>query len=157
MNYVEKDDNWQKGDAFLEQYFLNKPEAKHKLLHTPYELLNAADLYALASLIQCQGDEILSAKISDMAYKKAYTKEYQQALENQLGYMENALKSCDGFAVDIASGTGTLVDRLLKNTELDIVFSDISYHIMKKAQSNIRSEYVNRILYIAFDVNNIPF
>lgn len=153
----KNEDNWQKGDAFLERYFQDMPEAKAALLLTPPDWLNAADLYALASLLQSQGDEAGADKISKIAFQKTYTPEYRQALERQLNFISKEINVCNGFVLDIASGTGALVEKLLKNTELDIIASDISYSIMRKSRARFKEEDINRISFMAFDANFIPF
>jgi len=152
-----KKDNWQRGESFLTAYFAKSPEAKEKLLNTPLELLNAADLQALASVLKEQGDKTGSMKVSELAKEKTYVVNSRRAILSQMNYETKQFADIEGFIVDIASGMGGLAGQLLKETNMDIVASDISYYVMKESQAKVSADYINRISYIAFDVNYIPF
>jgi len=113
IGYDKPNDNWQKGDDYLSKCFSEHPEIKDELLDTPVDKLNAADLYTRASLSKGINDE--EAEILEkLGYEKAYTEQYKNAIQSQFDYVIRQLTHKQGFVVDIASGSCTLVDKLLE-------------------------------------------
>lgn len=158
IGYDMTNDNWQKGDDYLSKFFSEHPEIKDKLLETPIEKLNAADIYTRASLLKEMNDNEEAERLGKLGYEKAYTEQYKNAIQSQFDYVLQQLKHTQGFVVDIASGSCTLVDKLLEQTMLDVVATDISFNIMKKSHNKeMKKGYEDRSTFIAFDVIKSPF
>jgi uncharacterized protein YbaR (Trm112 family) len=158
IGYDKSNDNWQIGDDYLSIFFSEHPEIKYKLLKTPVEKLNAADLYTRASLLKEMNDNEEAERLGKLGYEKAYTEQYKNAIQSQIDYVLQQLKHTKGFVVDIASGSCTLVDKLLEQTMLDVIATDISFNIMKKAHNKeIKKGYEDRSTFIAFDAAQSPF
>ena len=93
---LEGDENvgdWQGSDSDLADYFAEHPGAKEKLMNTPVEDINAADLQTRARVLRESGDETEADKVGELAFEKAYTKEYRNAITSQLAYVTEALKN----------------------------------------------------------------
>jgi len=156
-DYKADDDNWQRGDDYLTNYFKDNPQIKDELLQAPVETLNAADLYTRASLEKIQGNEEEALRLSALGYEKAYTPESQNATRSQLAFVVKQFVNKSGFILDIASGAERLVSQLRLHTKMDIISTDISFSILKKCQADLMELEINRMSYIAFDANYIPF
>lgn len=158
VDFNDTEDNWQRGDDCLTKYFIDNPCVKDELLNSLIDSLNAADLNARAIVVKRQGNIEEAAMLNKLGYEKAYTQQTQKAIQSQLDFVSQQFAGKNGFIVDIASGTGRLVDILFSRTPMDIIATDISYSVLKKSQSNLKTlEEINRMSYITFDANAIPF
>ena len=128
IDYVEKppDDNWKRYEEYDSLFFKDNLDKKQALLNAPIESLNVVDLYLLNRLLQKSdvSDEKTQEKISNISRLSNQTST-QDAIPSQLSYVWSMLRNHSGFVLDIASGQGTLVNRLFASTKFDIIVSDI--------------------------------
>ena len=134
--------------------FYESPSLKKRLPKSSLEELNTANLHALNYLVD---DISQKQKIEQLAYEKVYTREAGQAIANQMAFVCQQFDYSKEVILDIASGTGRLANELIKNTDMNIVHTDISYYVLKQSRNDLSVEYKDRVSYIALDINYIPF
>lgn len=156
-NEVE-DDTWQTGENYLDKLFKENPDLKERLMTAPLEEISAADMYVRADILKKEGLEKEAEELRGIAAKNAYTKESQDAGQEQFKYVVSLLKDEKQFVLDIASGYCTLVKEILQYTELPVVATDVSLNIIKKSYNSLcNSGYGERISFVAFDARRTPF
>jgi ubiquinone/menaquinone biosynthesis C-methylase UbiE/uncharacterized protein YbaR (Trm112 family) len=151
-------DLWQAGEDNLERFFRENTEIKARLMAASFEEMSAADMYIKAMLLEKSGSVKAAEELMNIASKNAYTKEMLDAIDSEFKYLIDLLKAQNQFVVDIASGTGVLVKKILQNTDLEVVITDLSMNIIKRTYNKlIKDEYEERITFIAFDAQTTPF
>ena len=152
------DDGWQNAENWLTNLLAENPDIMEKLMVADIEEMNAADIMVRGIICRKEGNVAEATKLSEISIKKRYKEEQTKALFGQLDYVVNSLKDEKNIILDVASGLGDLVQKLLENTDVCIISSDISFHVMEKAKKSTEEKgYGDRVSYIAFDLNKSPF
>ena len=152
------DDGWLNTENWLNNLLAENPGIREKLMTTDIEEMNAADIMVRGIICRKEGNIAEATRLSEISMKKRYKEEQTKAIFGQLDYVVNSLKDEKSIILDVASGQGGIVQKLLENTNVCIISSDISFHVMEKAK-NLAEEkgYGDRVSYIAFDLNKTPF
>jgi len=158
IDYEEKPpaDNWERYEEYDSLFFSDNPDKKQALLDAPIESLNIVDLYLLNRLLQKIDTPDAEEKISNIS-KLNQTRPAQDAGPSQLSYVWNILRNHSGFVLDIASGMGSLANRLFASSRFDIIVSDISYFVLRDSYKNLSAAKTDRLTKIAFDATASPF
>jgi len=156
-NQLARNDLWEQGESGLEKYFKEEPEIYEKLMNTPEEELNGTDYWYKASYFEMKRDFSTSSKMYEQAFKKIYTQEYIDGWDSQMDFIIKNIKDNEPV-VDIASGKGYLVERLLRQTENYIVATDFSPTILLRNKEYYKyKDLYNKLSLIAFDARKTPF
>ena len=161
VDYEEKPpaDNWESYEEYDSLFFKDNPDKKQALLNAPIESLNVVDLYLLDRLLQKTDnpDTQTKDKIAEISRLSNPTRPAQDAVSSQLSYVWNILRNHSGFVLDVASGQGSLANRLFASTKFDIIVSDISYFVLRDLYKNLSIAKKDRIIKMAFDAAASPF
>lgn len=154
-----KEDLWAKNQSGLAAFLRKNPDAVQALEQIPEETLNGADLAAKAGLLQMRGRFREAAELHQAAWHKCYPAEYIQAFRAQLDKIAACVADCSGPVVDIASGRGMLVARLLERTAVLLAATDLSPSVLDEYQASRWQEHLKsgRLTHLAFDANAMPF
>ena len=156
-NQLVRNDLWDQGENGLEQYFKEEPEVYEKLMNTPDEELNGADYWYKASYFEMKRDFSTSSRMYEHAFEKIYTEEYINGWDSQMDFIVKNIKDNEPV-VDIASGKGYLIERLLKQTENYIVATDFSPTILLRNKEYYKYKGLyNKLSLLAFDARKTPF
>ncbi len=128
----EKNDSWDENKSGLALFFLEHPEAARALEEADNDSLNGADLACKSALCQQRGMYLEAAEMFRAAWRKCYSEEYIREFGAQLDFIAGELKSCPGPIVDIASGRGMLVEKLLEGARAPITATDLSPTVLKE-------------------------
>ena len=152
-------DNWERYEEYDSLFFEDNLDKKQALLNAPLESLNVVDLYLLNRLLQKvdKPDVKTQEKITEVSRLSNPTRPVQNAGPSQLSYVWNMLRNHSGFVLDIASGLGSLANRLFASTKFDIIVSDISYFVLRDSYKNLSVAKNNRLTKMAFDATASPF
>lgn len=157
-NSLSRNDLWQKNESSLEKYFKEYPQVYEKLMNTPEEELGGADYWLKASCLEMKGDYERSCKMFQNAFKKIYTKDYIDGWMSQMDYILESVKKQNKPVVDIASGKGYLVEKLLKETNNYVVATDFSPNILSRNKEYYTfTGLYDKLSLIAFDARKTPF
>lgn len=92
------------------------------------------------------------------AFSKIYTKDYIDGWASQMDYIINSIDDSSKTIVDIASGKGYLVEKLLAETDNQIIATDFSPTILKRNKEYYKFKGLyDRLSLIAFDARKTPF
>lgn len=154
---LTRNDLWEKGESGLEKYLKDNPDIYDRLMNTPEEELNGADYWYKASYYEMKRDFNISSRMFKNASPKIYTKDYIDGWDSQMEFIINSITDNEPI-IDIASGKGYLVEKLLKETNNDIVATDFSPTILvrNKEYYTFKGLY-DRLSFIAFDARKTPF
>lgn len=156
---VPRDDLWAQVDSKLVSFFRQQPEIEQRLLNDPLESLNPADQFFRSMLLESKGDFETAKTVADEAFQKLYTPEMLACGERQMQFVVDAVVNSNDPIVDLASGRGYLVEKLIKsNIQNPIIMTDFSPQILRRN----RQWYSQFGLYdplslIACDARYLPF
>jgi hypothetical protein len=92
------------------------------------------------------------------AHMGLYTPEYINCQEKQLDYMVDWLSTIEGPIVDLASGIGYLVEKLVRKLKNPIVATDFSPRVLRRDREWLKSfGLYDHVSLLAFDARRTPF
>lgn len=154
---LSRNDLWWQSESGLEKYFKEKPDIYEKLMNTPEEELNGADYWFKASYLEMKRDFMTSSRMFKNAFKKIYTQDYIDGWKSQIDFIIDNIYTNKPI-IDIASGKGYLIEKLLKQTKNYIVATDFSPTILARNKEYYKyNGLYNRLSLIAFDARKTPF
>lgn len=156
-NELSRNDLWEQGESGLEKYLKENPDTYEKLMNTPEEELNGVDYWYKATYFELKNDFGISSRMFKNAYKKIYTQDYIDGLKSQIDFIINNIESNKPI-IDIASGKGYLVEKLLRQTNNYVIATDFSPTILARNKRYYKyNGLYNRLSLIAFDARKTPF
>lgn len=154
---LSRNDLWEVGESSLEKYLKEKPEVYEKLMNTPEEELNGADYWFKASYFEMKRDFLTSSRMFKQVFEKIYTQNYINGLDSQGDFILRNLEYNEPI-IDIASGKGYLVKRLLMETKNYVAATDFSPTILMRNKAYYKAlGLYDRLSLIAFDARKTPF
>jgi uncharacterized protein YbaR (Trm112 family) len=129
---LPRDDLWAQVDNRLSQHFAENPDLESQLMDVPLETLNAADQFLRGKLLEERGQYAEAKSISDKAFAGLYTPEYLACSERQYAYVIEQVKSTGSPVIDLASGRGYLVQRMLEQGIQPVVATDLSPSVLRR-------------------------
>lgn len=156
-NDLSRNDLWEQSESELEKYLNENSEIYDKLMNTPEDKMNGADYWYKATYFELKNDFETSSRMFKNAFKKIYTQDYIDGWESQIDFILNNIESNKPI-IDIASGKGYLVEKLLKETKNYVVATDFSPTILARNKEYYKNKGLyNRLSLIAFDARRTPF
>lgn len=156
-NSLSRNDLWEKSENWLEKYLRENPDLHEKLVNTPEDELNGADYWFKASYFEMKKDFNTSSRMYKSAFPKIYSKDYINGWESQMDYIVKEIKD-NKPTIDIASGKGYLIDKLLTRTKNYIVATDFSPTILLRNKEYYKFKGLyDRLSLMAFDARMTPF
>lgn len=155
---LPRDDLWEQVDNRLSRFFEEHPDIEHKLMDVPLESLNPADQFFRARLLEERGDFAAAKSIAEQAFKGIYTPEYLEATERQYDAVVEQVQNTSGPVVDLASGRGYLVEKLLRQVGQHVVATDFSPSILRRNRRYF--EFLglqDGLTLVACDARRMPF
>lgn len=155
---LPRDDLWEQVDSQLIKYLDQHPEVERRLMDVPAEGLAPADLFFRALVLEERQEYTAAKKLEELALEGIYTPEYQACSKSQLAYLVEQLSAENGPIVDLASGRGYLVERLVRNVERPIVATDFSPRVLRRNQRWWEHcGLYEKVSLLAFDARRTPF
>ena len=153
-----RNDLWEQVDSGLIRHLREHPELEQQLMETALDTLAPADQFFRALVLEERGDFIEAQRAEESANKGLYTPEYMQCWNSQLDYVLERLSTTDGPIVDLASGRGYLVEKIVRKLKRLVVATDFSPGVLRRNRKWLQSlgldEYVSLL---AFDARRTPF
>ena len=150
------DDTWAEAESALSRHLRENPEIECALLHSPLDGLNGADLFLRASVVEERSGFDAAREAYELADERTYEQEVRSARDAMLDRVVELVRAGDGdgTVVDVATGRGTLLERLLAATERPLVATDISATVLERVRRRLDDE---RVEYIVADARALPF
>ena len=124
-------DAWAENQSGLSQFFREQPEVVRALDEADNMSLNGADLACKSALYKERGLLREAAELFRLAWRKCYPADYVREFESHLDFIAKELAGCPGRVVDIASGRGMLVERLLCGLNTKVTATDVSESVLE--------------------------
>jgi uncharacterized protein YbaR (Trm112 family) len=154
---LQRNDLWEQVDSRLIQHLREHPELEHQLMDVPLETLSPSDQFFRASVLAEQGNFIEAQIAADLADKGLYTPEYLNCRNSQVDYVVEWLSTTEGPIVDLASGLGYLVEKVVRELKRPIVATDFSPSVLRKNRRWLEnSGLYNYVSLLAFDARRTP-
>ena len=155
---LPRNDLWEQMDSGLIQFFKENPELERRLMDSPVETLNPADLFFRSEIIESRGDFQEAKELEEKANSRLYTKEYMSCWNSQQEYLIEELSKANGPIVDIASGKCYLVEKMVHRLERQIVATDFSPYILRRNRRWLEFfDLYESVSLLAFDARRAPF
>jgi hypothetical protein len=155
---LPRNDLWEHAGSGLTRYLSEHPEVARRLMDTPAETLGPADLFFRAMVLEERDDFAPARELLDRARADMYTAEYRDCFERALDAVVERLHGSDGPVVDLASGRGALVERMVDALNRPIIATDFSPRILRRNRRWLEhwGRY-DRVSLLAFDARRTPF
>ena len=155
---LQRNDLWEQVDSGLMQHLREHPEIERQLMDVPLDTLAPTDQFFRASVLAEQGNFIEAQIAADLADKGLYTAELIKCRNSQLDYVVEWLSTTEGPIVDLASGLGYLVEKVVRELKRPIVAADFSPSVLRKDRKWLENfGLYNYVSLLAFDARCTPF
>ncbi len=155
---LQRNDLWEQVDSGLIQHLREHPELERQLMDVPLDTLAPADQFFRALVLEEQGNFMEAQIIADSADKGLYTPEHINCRNSQLDYVVEWLSTTEGPIVDLASGIGYLVEKVVRELKRPIVATDFSPGVLRRDRKWLESfGLYNDVSLLAFDARCTPF
>lgn len=143
-------DRWAETESGLLAFLRDHPDIERALLDVPLEQLNGADAYLRASVLSERGEAAADAyRYADEA---CYRPEFRAARDDALEGLLEHVAGGEGLVVDVATGRGGLLERLVASTSRPLVATDVSPHVLRATERRIPGPR-----YLVADALSLPF
>jgi len=155
---LPRNDLWEQGIGQLTSYLQEHPEVERDLMEPPVQSLAPADQFFRALVLEERGDYAAAKAVDEAARSGLYTADYAACLESQMAFVVDNLGSAEGPILDLASGRGSLVERLLRRLDQPVIASDFSLRVLRRNRGWLKSAgLLDRVSLLAFDARKTPF
>jgi hypothetical protein len=148
------EDTWAEAESALSRHLRENPAIEQTLLHSPLDNLNGADLFLRASVVEERSGSAAAREAYVLADERTYEPEVRAARDAMLDRVVELVRDGEGTIADVATGRGTLLERLLAVTERPLVATDISPTVLERVRRRIGGEGVE---YVVADARALPF
>jgi uncharacterized protein YbaR (Trm112 family)/ubiquinone/menaquinone biosynthesis C-methylase UbiE len=155
---LPRNDLWEQVDSQISSYMRDHPDLEDQLMSPPVEALSPTDRQIRAQLLDERGDFERAQIAETLAHEALYTPAYRRCWNKQVEFVLQELEGVDGLVVDLASGRGYLVEKLVERVEHPIVTSDFSLHVLRRNKRYFDFlGFGNYVSLLAFDARLTPF
>jgi SAM-dependent methyltransferase len=124
------------------------------MLESPLESLNGADAFLRAQVLEEREGFAAARKAFAFADAHLYSAEARDARDACLAHVVELLRAGEGLVLDVATGRGTLLELLLRETARPLGATDVSPTILRRVRERLGDE---RVEYLAADAHELPF
>lgn len=154
---LPRDDLWEQA-ARLDPHLRAHPDLEQRLMGVPPDSLGAADRFLRAMVLEERGQYAGARALAASAMTDLYTPDYLACADRQIDEVVQRLAGRSEPVVDLASGRGTLVERLAQALSQPVVASDFSPHVLRRDRRTwTETGLHDRISLLAFDARRTPF
>jgi len=155
---LERTDLWAQSESELLRFLNENPAVKNQLLTSPVNCLAPADRFYRLMVLEEMGDFSQSSQLEASALDLVYTAEYKACWNRQLDAIANQVLQFGLPVVDVASGRGYFVERLVQRGLPDLVATDFSLPVLRRSRKRFQKNYPHASLsFIAMDARQTPF
>ncbi len=155
---LPRNDLWEEVESALARYLRDHPAVERELLDAPEEALAPADLFYRALALEERGRFREAREAAARALPGLYTPDYLACYRSQLDYVVQELRSGDGCIVDLASGRGDLVERIVVEVGRPVVATDFSLRVLRRNRRRFEALGLYRgISLLCCDARRTPF
>jgi hypothetical protein len=147
---VDVDDSWAATESAFAAFLREHPAAERALLDSPLDSLNGADAYLRAAVLEERGEDAVAAYRA--ADERCYSAELRAARDGALERVVELAQRRDGLLVDVATGRGGLLSRLVGATSRPLVATDVSPHVLRATERRLPGPR-----YVVADACSLPF
>jgi len=151
------EDLWQETATQLAVYLESHPDTARSLLTLPPDELPPADRYYRGLILEERGQVIEGRGLQEQAMTECYTDEWRQGTRRQREWTVAQLRQETKPIVDLACGTGTLVEDLLAGTQGRIIGTDISPRVLRRLRRRCEPAHGSRLDLLAMDARRMAF
>jgi hypothetical protein len=124
------------------------------LLDSPLEDLSPADAYLRGSVLEEREGFEAARQAYAVADLGLYTEGIRQGRDAALAYLVDVVRSGEGLVVDVAAGRGTLLERLVRETDRPVVATDVSSTVLAHVRRRLGEK---RVQFVVADARTLPF
>ncbi|MCI0713207.1 MAG: methyltransferase domain-containing protein [Chloroflexi bacterium] len=149
---LPREDLWEQVDSRLSQVLRENPDLEAQMRESD----NPADQFFLSMVLEERGDFDAAKILFDKAFPAIYTDGYLAGMNRQMNYVLETIDSVP--VVDLASGRGYLVERLLKHGIAPVIATDFSPRVLRRDRDYFKHHRLyDHLSLIACDARRLPF
>jgi ubiquinone/menaquinone biosynthesis C-methylase UbiE/uncharacterized protein YbaR (Trm112 family) len=155
---LSREDLWEEVESQLSSHLQDHPDIERQLMNVPLHDLSPADQFFRAMIL----DERGAFEQAKTAFKSAntglYSAEYLACSEAQITFILDQLTETEGPIIDLASGMGQLVERMVRELTQPVVATDFSLRVLRQDQKRFKHFGLDeKISLLACDARRMPF
>lgn len=155
---LPRNDLWEQTSSALGRYLQAHPDVEQRLMSSPLETLSPADRFYRALALEERGDFAQAMAIAQQTLPLLYTAESLACHESQYQWVVDRLRDGHGPIVDLASGRGDLVQRIVRELRRPVVATDFSPRVLRRDRRALqRVGLYDRVSLVAMDARRTPF
>lgn len=155
---LEREDLWEQVDSSLTLHLRENPVLEAQLMDAPLDSLGPADQLFRGMVLEERGDFAGAELALEVSHQGLYTSDYVQCWDTQVEILIEEVRVASGPIIDLASGRGYLVGKLIDQTSAPIVVSDFSPRVLRRNRRWLDYKGVyDRVSLLAFDARKTPF
>lgn len=154
----ERRDLWEQVESRLLAHVRGDPELHGGLMDGPSEELSPADKFFRAMILEEEGHFKEASDLELAARRQLYTTAYLNCWESEAAFVLESVDESVHPIVDLATGRGDLVEKLLRETERIVLATDFSPRVLRGNKARFQAAGLSdRLSQLAFDVRQTPF
>lgn len=146
-------DPWAEADSALSRHLRKNPDVERVLLDAPLSSLNGADAFLRAQVREERHGFKAARRDSAYSDEQLYDTDVRSAREAVLRHVVEIARGAERI-VDVATGRGLLLERLVRAADLRIVATDVSPVVLERVRARLGDR---RIDYVVADARSLPF
>ena len=125
---------------------------------TALNKLAPADQFFRAMVLEENGFYVEAKEVENLATSGLYSNQYQSCWQNQIDYILAQLSENKDPVLDIASGRGYLIEKMIRHLDCPVIGSDFSVTVLQRNMRYLKSAGLyNQVSLLAFDARKTPF
>jgi SAM-dependent methyltransferase len=124
------------------------------MLESPLGSLNGADAFLRAQVVEEREGFPAARDAFAFADAHLYSADVREARNACLAHVVELVRGGEGLVLDVATGRGTLLELLLRDTSRPLGATDVSPTILRRVRERFGDE---RVEYVAADAHELPF
>ncbi|MCP4358734.1 MAG: methyltransferase domain-containing protein [Chloroflexi bacterium] len=155
---LPRNDMWEQVDSNLMKFLRDHPEVERQLMEPPLEAISPADQMFRSMVLDEKGQYAEAKQAEETAQVGLYTNDYLTCWSSQVDFLLAQLGSSNEPIVDLASGRGYLVEKLIQQRHQPIIATDFSPRVLRRNRLYLSHfGYYDRVTLLAFDARRTPF
>lgn len=146
-------DPWAKVESALSKHLRENPDVERALLDAPLSSLNGADAFLRAQVLEERHGFEAARRAYALADERLYDTDVRLAREAVLSHVVEVARRSKRI-VDVATGRGMLLERLVRATDRPIVATDISPVVLERVRARLGESPID---YVVADARSLPF
>lgn len=153
------EDPWEESVSGMERMLQAQPAVEEAMFAPDPSGLGPADRFLRVQLLQARGRFMEAEQEYAAAVAGIYGPVFAAAMASNVESAAARLAAGEGPILDVASGPGTLVRELLRQTQRTVIATDVSAWVLRRLREQVKALglQADRLALVVCDARRLPF